>query len=112
MDKTTQYRQLQLEDRMTMASVRQLRFSARAMARALGRSPSAITRVLGRNTLMALPYGSHTAQVAYMSRRGAARRVGKLDFASVGWGACVRCWTGGRRIASPYRFWHPAPWLW
>jgi hypothetical protein len=36
MDKTTQYRQLQPEDRMTMASMKQQGSSARAMARALG----------------------------------------------------------------------------
>ena len=35
MIQTTQYRQLQVEDRMTMASMRQQGFSARAMARAL-----------------------------------------------------------------------------
>ena len=53
MDQTTQYRQLQPEDRMTMASMKQQGFSARAMARALGRSPSTITRELARNTLAA-----------------------------------------------------------
>jgi len=80
MDQTTQYRQLQPEDRMTMASMRQQGLSARAMARTLGRSPSTITRELQRNTLTALPYASHTAQVACASRRVAARPVGKLDF--------------------------------
>ncbi len=52
---------------MTMASMKQQGFSARAMARALGRSPSTITRELKRNTLADLPYGSqalkhHAAQ--------------------------------------------------
>ena len=46
MDKTTRYQQLQPEDRMTMASMKQQGFSARAMARALDRSPSTITREL------------------------------------------------------------------
>jgi transposase, IS30 family len=87
MDKTTSYIQLQPEDRMTMASMRQQGLSARAMARVLGRSPSTITRELARNTLAALPYGSHTAQVACMSRRVAARPAGKLDFNGVGWAA-------------------------
>jgi IS30 family transposase len=89
MNQKTQYRQLQPEDRMTMASMRQQGRSVRAMARTLGRSPSTITREFERNTLGDLPYGSHTAQVAFEGRRVAARRVGKLDFNSVGW-ASVR----------------------
>ena len=72
MEQTTQYRQLQPKDRMTMASIKQQGLSARAMVRALSRSPSTITRDLARNTLTALPYGSHTAQVASFSRRVAA----------------------------------------
>lgn len=55
------------------------------MARALGRSPSTITREFERNTLAALPYGSHTAQVSSTSKRVACRPAGKLDFDSVGW---------------------------
>jgi IS30 family transposase len=85
MNQTTQYRQLQPEDRMTMASMKQQGLSARAMARALGRSPSTITRELQRNTLATLPYGSHSAQLACASRRMAARRPGKLDFDGLGW---------------------------
>ena len=38
MTQTTQHRQLQAEDRMTMASMKQQGLSARAMARALSRS--------------------------------------------------------------------------
>ena len=87
MIQTTQYRQLQPEDRMTMASMKHQGFSARAMARALGRSPSTITREFERNTLADLPYGSHTAQLSSASRRVAARPAGKLDFDSVRWGA-------------------------
>jgi IS30 family transposase len=86
MEQTTQYRQLQPEDRMTLASMKQQGCSARAMARALGRSPSTVTRELARNTLADLPYGSHTAQLACASRRMAARPAGKLDFDGVGWG--------------------------
>jgi IS30 family transposase len=89
MDQTTQYHHLQPEDRMTMASMKQQGSSARAMARALGRSPSTITRELARNTLTAMPYGSHTAQVASFSRRVAARPAAKRSFDSVGW-AVVR----------------------
>jgi len=47
MIQTTQYLQLQPEYRMTMA----------------------IMRELGRNTLAALPYGSHVAQLAWARRR-------------------------------------------
>jgi len=86
MTQTTQYQQLQPEDRMTMASMLQQGLSARAMARALSRSPSTITRELARNTLADLPYGSQLAQVATVGRRVATRPVGKLDFAGVGWG--------------------------
>ena len=86
MKKTTQYRQLQPEDRMTIASMEQQGFSARAMARALGRSPSTVTRELERNTLADLPYGSHAAQLCCTSRRVTAHRAGKLDFDGVGWG--------------------------
>ena len=86
MDQTTQYRQLQPEDRMTMASMKQQGFSARAMARALNRSPSTITRELARNTLTTMPYGSHTAQIASLGRRIAARPAAKLVFDGVGWG--------------------------
>lgn len=63
MDKTTQYRQLQTEDRMTMASMKQQCSSARAMAWALGHGPSSITRQLARNTLTAMPFGSPRAPV-------------------------------------------------
>jgi len=69
MIQTTQYLQLQPEYRMTMASMRQQGFSARAMARALDRVTMAIMRELGRNTLAALPYGSHVAQLAWARRR-------------------------------------------
>ena len=75
MDKISQYRQLQPEDRMTMASMRQQ-----------GLSASTITRELARNTVAELPYGSHTAQVACVGRRLAARPAAKLDFDGVGWG--------------------------
>jgi len=86
MTNTDQYQQLQPEDRMTMASMRQQGLSARAMARALSRSPSTITRELARNTLAERPYGSHTGQQACMARRVACRPPAKLDFAGVAWG--------------------------
>jgi len=67
MEQTTQYRQLQHEDRMTIASMKQQGSSARAIARALDHSPSTVAREHGGNTLADLPYGSHTAQVCCTS---------------------------------------------
>ena len=89
MNQKTQYSQLQPEDRMTIASMRQQGRSVRAMARTLGRSPSIVSRELQRNTLAGLPYGSHNAQATCEGRRVAARPVGKLDFGGLGW-ATVR----------------------
>jgi IS30 family transposase len=43
------YQQLQPEDRVTLASLTQQRYSVRAMAQVLGRSPSTISRELRRN---------------------------------------------------------------
>jgi IS30 family transposase len=86
MTNPNQYQQLQPEDRMTIASMLQLRLSARAMARALSRSPSTITRELARNALAQRPYGSHTAQQSCIARRVACRPPAKLDFDGVGWG--------------------------
>jgi IS30 family transposase len=85
MEQIRKYQQLLSEDRITMTSMLQQGLSARAIGRALSRSPSTITRELARNTLVDLPYGSHTAQVTCTSRREAARPVGKLDFTGVGW---------------------------
>ncbi len=55
MEQTTQYRQLQHEDRMTIASMKQQGSSARAIARALDHSPSTVAREHGGNTLADLP---------------------------------------------------------
>ncbi|MBC7726991.1 MAG: hypothetical protein H7242_05150 [Microbacteriaceae bacterium] len=70
---------------MTIARTPQQGFSARAMALMLDGSRSAITQKLARNTLADLAYGSHTARMSCLGRRVAARPVGKLDFAGVGW---------------------------
>ncbi len=111
MTQTTKYRQLQPEDRMTIASMRQQGRSARAIGRVLGRSASTITRELARNTMAELPYGSHTAQAACHGRRVAARRPAKLDFAGVGWGT-VRTMLGWKwspqQIAATLRRVFPA----
>jgi IS30 family transposase len=44
------YHQLQPEDRVSIASLKQQNFSVRAIARQLQRSPSAISRELQRNS--------------------------------------------------------------
>jgi IS30 family transposase len=46
----SQYQQLQPEDRMTIASLRQQNFSIRAIARQLDRSASTVQRELVRNS--------------------------------------------------------------
>ncbi|WP_309974731.1 IS30 family transposase [Variovorax guangxiensis] len=89
MNERTRYQQLQPEDRMTMASMRQQGSSMRAMARMLGRSASTISRELERNTLAELPYASHSAQVSSKGRRQAARPLRKLDMQGVGWGVVL-----------------------
>ena len=80
------YRQLQPEDRMTIASMRQLGCSTRAMARVLQRSASTVSRELARNTPAGLSYGSHVAQSACQARQRAARPASKLHDADLRWG--------------------------
>src|SRR4051794_17865797 len=79
------YQQLQPEDRITIASMRQQGCSVRAMARTLQRSASTVSRELGRNTVGALVYGSHLAQQACLARQRAARPAAKLDVRGVAW---------------------------
>lgn len=67
--------------------MRQQSLSARAMARALGRSPSRITLGFARNTLASILYASHTAQVVRGAKRTAAHPELMLDFCWVAWGA-------------------------
>jgi len=85
MQEQTKYQQLQPEDRMTMASMRQQGSSMQAMARTLGRSVSTISREFARNTLAELPYASHTAQLRSQARRVGARPRPKLELQGVGW---------------------------
>jgi len=60
-DKTRRYGQLQPEERVTLASLAQQKFSLRQMAQVLGRSPATLSRELRRNTGPA-GYASVTAQ--------------------------------------------------
>ena len=85
MPSASRYEQLQPEDRMTIASMRQQGQSVRAMARTLGRSPSTISRELARNTGADAAYGSHRAQLSCQARRRAARPLAKLSSDSPSW---------------------------
>ena len=78
------YRQLQPEDRVTMASLLQLNHSLRDLATVLKRSPSTIRREQRRNSDMNVPaavhspYSSATAQSKCRQRRRAGRPLAKL----------------------------------
>ena len=71
------YQQLQPEDRVTLASLAQQKYSVRAMAQVLGRSPSTISRELRRNAQPA-GYASTTARACARRRRLQGRPQGKL----------------------------------
>ena len=71
------YRQLQPEDRVTLASLKQQNYSVREIGRVLGRPASTISRELRRNTSGG-QYGSAAAQRACLQRRAQARPVCKL----------------------------------
>lgn len=86
MQKQTTYQQLQPEDRITIASMRQRGIGVRAIARTLERAPSTIARELARNTTASQDYGSHHAQLRAATCRRRARGSGKLDGQSVCWG--------------------------
>jgi transposase, IS30 family len=78
------YQQLQPEERMTIASMKQQGSSVRAMARTLGRSPATVSRELARNCRFDV-YASVPAQALSAARRVAARRPAKLDPQGVTW---------------------------
>ena len=72
MQDPTSYRQLQPEDRMTIA-------------RMLQRAPSTVGGELERNTPAGSCYGSHVAQTTCQARQRAARPAAKLDVRGVAW---------------------------
>ena len=57
----------------------------RGIGRAIGRSPSTVSRELRRNASPDAGYESATAQASHAVRRRAARRWRKLDVRGVGW---------------------------
>ncbi|MEM5373438.1 IS30 family transposase, partial [Paraburkholderia azotifigens] len=73
------YQQLQPEERITIASMKQQGLSVRAMARTLGRPTSTVSRELTRNTCPVRGYASVLAQGISSTRRAAARPPRKLD---------------------------------
>ena len=73
------YQQLQPEERVTIASMKQQGVSVRAMARTLGRPASSVSRELARNTCAVRGYASVQAQAVSSSRRAAARPPHKPD---------------------------------
>ena len=77
MPSATRYEQLQPEDRMTIASMRQQSVGVRAIARVLGRSPSTISREVARNTPVDAAYGSHRAELACKARRRQAHPIAR-----------------------------------
>lgn len=71
------YRQLQPEDRVTLASLAQQKYSVRAMAHVLGRSPSTISRELRLNR-QPTGYASTSAHTCAQRRRLLGRPQSKL----------------------------------
>ncbi len=80
--KSRTYHQLQPEDRVTLASLRQQNCSMREIARVLGRSASTISRELRRNAASE-PYASAAAQQGCQRRRTQARAPRKLHADSI-----------------------------
>jgi IS30 family transposase len=87
----TQYKHLQPEDRVTIASLKQQGYSVRAIARTLGRPASTVSRELRRNTVAGIGYASTPAHKASRARRAAAWRWPKLHPEGRLWLAVSTC---------------------
>ena len=88
------YKQIQPEERVTLASLHFQKFTVSEIARTLGRAPSTITRELSRNSIGG-HYASKNAQVCAAQRRIQARPDPKLHNESVLFGIvhhllCIR----------------------
>lgn len=83
------YRQLQFEERVTLASLHQQGLGVRAIARTLQRSPSTVSRELQRNTCEG-SYTSSAARSRCRQRRLLARPARKLDRQGVLFGVVHR----------------------
>nr|WP_253194705.1 helix-turn-helix domain-containing protein [Hydrogenophaga sp. A37] len=71
------HQQLQPEDRVTLVSLAQQKYSVRAMAQVLGRFPSTISRALRRN---AQPGGYASTTARTFAQRHALRAVPRASF--------------------------------
>ncbi len=85
MQTRTTCKQLQPEERMTIASMRLARSGVRAMARMPERSPATISRELSRNADAEGAYASLPAQALSQTRRVEARAAPKLHPEHVLW---------------------------
>jgi IS30 family transposase len=85
MEERRTYEQLKPEHRVVIASLRLQGESTRAIARALGRSASTVSRELRRNTCPESGYMSDRAQAFHAIRRAAARPARKLNMHGVSW---------------------------
>lgn len=85
---SSHYHQLQPEDRVTIASLKQQNHSVRAIARQLQRSPATISRELQRNACPS-GYGSAQAQCLSLQRRRIGRPAIKLHPDSILWALVV-----------------------
>ena len=85
MEERASYQQLRPEERLVIASLRLQSASVRAIARALARPASTVSRELRRNATPQAGYTSETAQTLHVARRQAARPAAKLDVRSVAW---------------------------
>ena len=88
---TTQYKHLQPEDRVTIASLKQQGQGVRAIARTLGRPASTVSRELRRNAVADIGYASTRAQKASRARRAAAWCWPKLHPEGRLWRAVSTC---------------------
>ena len=82
---TTRYRQLQPEERVTLASLLQQGHSLRSIAKVLERSPSSVSREVARNR-SAEGYASQPARQAALARRSRAKRLPGLHADGALWG--------------------------
>ena len=85
MEQTRKYEQLKPEERVALAAMKLQGSGVREMARALGRSPSTVSRELRRNSDPEFGYASQRAMALHALRRRGARQPRKLCSDSVNW---------------------------